>query len=74
MKTYSDELICDLIDGENKVEISILNKVVAGPLRETVCLKHEAKQKGDLYVSGLGVSAYKMGISTYNMRLRTQRM
>ncbi len=59
LKLYEDDFSFDLIDGENKIEISVLNKVGVESLRETVYIKHEAENQGDLYIVGLGVSNYE---------------
>lgn len=59
LKTFSYEQDVELIDGKNKVEVSVLNSVGVESLRETVYINHHSEQKSDLYIAALGVSNYQ---------------
>lgn len=58
-KEHSQSLTLDLLNGENKIQISVLNNKGVESLRETIYLTNTSEVKSDLYLISLGVSNYK---------------
>lgn len=59
IKEFSENVEIDLLDGENKVQVSVLNTTGVESLRETIYLVGNDDTKNDLYIVSLGVSDYK---------------
>ncbi|MEO9533624.1 MAG: caspase family protein [Crocinitomicaceae bacterium] len=59
INVYEDVLEIDLIAGENKIEVSVLNDAGVESLRETIYITNSNTAKGDVYVVGVGVSNYQ---------------
>ena len=59
VKQYEEVVSIDLIGGENKIEVSVLNDAGVESLRETIYISNKSQSKGDVYVVGMGVSSYQ---------------
>ena len=59
LQNYTATLDVELMNGENKVEVSVLNNKGVESLRETVYATNNDAGPGDLYIISLGVSSYK---------------
>ena len=57
--TYKGIEIVQLIEGKNKVEVSVLNERGVESLRETVFIEHASETPRNLYVAAIGVSDYQ---------------
>lgn len=64
-KELSYDLELDLMNGRNKVQISVLNQNGVESLKETVYINHVDEHKPDLYIMAIGVSSYQD--STFNL-------
>jgi WD40 repeat protein/uncharacterized caspase-like protein len=58
-KEFKTQLEVELIEGINKIEVSVRNKVGVESLRETRFIDNSDKPKGDVYLVALGVSKYE---------------
>jgi hypothetical protein len=58
VKEWKNELSVDLIEGKNKIEISVLNSNGVESLRKTVLVEEDEKGKSDLYLIAFGASNY----------------
>jgi WD40 repeat protein/uncharacterized caspase-like protein len=56
---YESALDLELMHGENKIQLSALNKKGVESYRETIYINNPTKDEGDLYVISIGVSNYK---------------
>lgn len=59
VKKYENNIELELMGGENKIQLSVLNSKGVESMRETVYLTNTEKEQGDLYIISVGVSQYK---------------
>jgi len=59
LHTYTATLDVELMNGENKVQVSVLNNSGVESMRETVYATSNQTRAGDLYIISIGVSNYK---------------
>lgn len=59
IQTYAGTLDVELMNGENKVQVSVLNSNGVESMRETVYATSHQTAPGDLYIISMGVSNYK---------------
>ena len=59
LQNYTSTLNVELMNGENKVQVSVLNNNGVESLRETVYATSNQTAAGDLYMISIGVSNYK---------------
>jgi WD40 repeat protein len=59
IKTFTKQYTIDLMDGENKIQVSVMNHKGAESFKETIYIEGDEQKSKDLYVVSIGTSKYK---------------